>query len=240
MKFAQPRFGLLCLAAALAGCGVGADEAPPVAEQDPAITQALNDQLMADPDLANQNEANAALTFSIDHSLPTERWSDESVRRARAMAAEMVGGEQRLVLPESSVSAGGDAFSDGSAGLGSKISVLPNTSGCASRLNYSAIWAARMPEIFPVYPQGATQIAAGASDEQDCDIRATRFHSAAALDDIAAFYAARAKMRGFEVEYFAAGDAALIKGQRGSGHYRVELRTLPDGLVEVDLITNRI
>ena len=56
----------------LAACGGGAAEPGADDEMDPATQAALNDQINVDPDLANQNEANAGLTGGSNASLPAD------------------------------------------------------------------------------------------------------------------------------------------------------------------------
>ncbi len=220
-----------CLCAGLSACGEAEEQSRP-AERDPAVVQALNDQLMVDPDLAGQNEANAALTTGIDHSLPPFSPSRDTIRQARAEAVEMVGGEAKLVVPLSLAQA--DTGSGKLPPLESHISSLPGAEDCATSLRYSARWAARLPERLPVFPHGATIDAAG-STQDGCKLRAVTFLSGNTPENVAAFYAARAK--GFELDYRVRGPVTQLTGASKDGRFALELRELPGGNLQASLLT---
>ena len=97
---------ILALGAALllAGCGSKkADDADP-SESDPALTGALGDQIMVDPDLARQNPHNAALTGGgpASAAIPPEDTSAEAIAAARAEAARLAGGTLQHASPPQS------------------------------------------------------------------------------------------------------------------------------------------
>lgn len=229
----------LSLASAFAlstsACG-GAEQALPLPEQDPLVAQALSDQLMADPDLVGQNLAGSAITIETDYSLPTYDPSSASIRQARSEAAILAGGGQKLVVPELT---GLDevARKTPPRSLGKILSSMAAGTDCAASLRYSAVWAARMPELLPVYPHSATQIAAG-NDNAGCTARAVTFHSAATVDELAAFYAALAKQGGFVPTYRSNGAERMLSGKRNNTQFEVVLRELSGGLTEVDLVTS--
>ena len=54
----------------IAGCGDKGNDKAEADAMDPASEQALNDELMTDPDLAGRNEANAALSGTGNAAIP--------------------------------------------------------------------------------------------------------------------------------------------------------------------------
>lgn len=225
------------LALLLAACT--AEEAPaPPPERDPASEQALNDQIMIDPDLANQNEANAALTVSSDHSLPLIVATDAEVAAARAEAAALTSGAQTLVSAPTV-----RALDDGDRGeivtLQERAAALPGASRCLRAATRSAAWAARLPGDFPVYPRGATQAVIG-TDADRCALRGVRFVTPVALGEVLAFYAARARQRGFAFEHAAGGGRHRLSGRKGAAVFLLDLGSTEDGLTEADLVTARL
>lgn len=73
---------IACVApiALLAACGGGADNDADGKDVDPASEQALNDDLMSDPDMAGRNEAGAALS---ELAMPISRKSTNRLLRFR-------------------------------------------------------------------------------------------------------------------------------------------------------------
>lgn len=222
----------LLLLVLLTACA--AEQAPaPLVERDPATEQALSDQIMIDPDLANQNEGNAALTVSSDHSLPLPVATDEAIAAARTEAAVLVGGADKLVTPAAAVplavSEGGDLLT-----IEAGAAALPGAARCARLSTRSAAWAAQFPDALPIYPRAATQVAAG-TDAEGCSLRAVSFVTPVPLDDVLAFYAARARQGGFALEHAAGGGVHRLSGRRGAAAFRLELATNEDGLTRADL-----
>ncbi len=78
----------------LAGCQGGDKAEDPLAERDPAVTGALSDPIMADPDLASQNRGSSALSGGGPASgevPPFKRGADE-IEAAKAAALDAAGG----------------------------------------------------------------------------------------------------------------------------------------------------
>ena len=78
----------------LSACG-SKDGPGKAADQDPVVADAVNDPIMADPDLAAQNRGNAALTGGGPASAPIPPFntSPEEIERARTAAADLLGGK---------------------------------------------------------------------------------------------------------------------------------------------------
>jgi hypothetical protein len=175
----------------LASCG-GPPAPDPPAPRDPQVAQALDDPLMTDPDLSSRNEGAAALTVESDGSLPVLPVTPEAVAAARAEAAVLVGGIGRLAAPPA---AAGPAKPIADEAPEAHLAALPGGARCEGALERSAIWAARLPRSLPVYPRGATLAAAG-SDAAGCKARAITFTTPVPIDEVVAFYWARAAVLG--------------------------------------------
>ncbi|MDE2596459.1 MAG: hypothetical protein KGL44_06230 [Sphingomonadales bacterium] len=233
---------ILALGAALllAGCGSKkTDDADP-AESDPALTGALGDQIMVDPDLTGQNRGNSAISGGGPASaeLPPQAKSPEAIAAARAEAAQLAGG---TIQPAPAPGAAGNA-SDTAATAGQLASILPADGGkqCADKVDYSAVWATKLPATFPVYPRGHVQEAAG-TDKDGCSLRVVNFITPVPVKDVVDFYYTRAKAGGFDAEHSLEGKSGtdhVLGGSKGAAAYIVTARSLANGLTEVDLVAN--
>jgi hypothetical protein len=223
-------FAILPWLALLAACGdKSAPEAP--APRDPQVAQALDDPLLTDPDLASRNEAAAALTVESDGSLPLLPATPEAIAAARAEAAALVGGADRLVAPPA---AAGAAKAVGDDAPEAHLAAVAGGTHCASGLDRSTIWAARLPAALPVYPRGAT-IAGAGSDAPGCKARVVAFTTPVPLDEVLAFYWTRAaalgpshRMRGDEHAVVGAGQGLAfdLRARSQDGGTLVRLATL--------------
>ncbi|MDN3645814.1 hypothetical protein QWY75_06315 [Pontixanthobacter aestiaquae] len=221
---------------ALAACG----DSPADGESgaaDPATEQALNEQIMVDPDLANQNEANAALTGGTDQSIPPENMTPEAIQAARDAAFALVGGSDGLTELPAPTQYSYPIPETATLTAASKAAITADGTKCAENVTYSASWAAKLPAIFPVYPRGATKDAAG-TDQGDCALRAITFLTPVPLEEVLTFYYSRAKTAGYTTEYAVADQDTIVSGVKGGASYVVYGRRLSSGLTEIDLITN--
>lgn len=238
MVTSRPRATPLVLASTLllAACDLGSVDEPEDAELDPAVARALEAPLMTDPDLAGLNEANAALTGSRDHSLPTMVATQEAVRDAQDQAIRFAGGRSGLgELPAAEPI-------DTTVGESPLVLLedvatqhdLPPT--CLDGVRYSASWAARLPARLPVYPRGAVVEAFG-RDGRDCTIRAVRFSSPVPAQEILRFYATLATQEGFAITYGETTGLWRIEASKAGARVLVEVRpSLVEGQ-EVDLVS---
>ena len=67
----------------------------------------------------------------------------------------------------------------------------PNGRPCAGMVEYTAAWAAKLPDAFPVYPRGAVQEAAG-TDAGGCALRVVNFQTPVPVSEVMDFYFTRA------------------------------------------------
>jgi hypothetical protein len=117
-----------------------------------------------------------------------------------------------------------------------KAAVAPGGADCASSVQYSAAWAARLPAAFPVYPRGNTLEAAG-TDQGECALRIVSFVTPVALNEVLAFYATRAQSNGFGVEHVTREGEAILSGTKGASAYVVYGRKMNDKVTAIDLVT---
>lgn len=204
-------------------------------ERDPAAVQALNDQIMVDPDLAGQNEANAALTGGIDHSIPPIVSTREAIENAKQEAADLVGGLSNMQpLPDPTINAE-PIPETGRIAVGEMARLLKEAEPCADGVSYTAQWAASVPQALPIYPRGNTIEAAG-NTGGECAMRAIRFLSPVSREDIFAFYATRARDAGIGNEFSERGEYLVLKGSKGGKAFAVFARKRSSGISEVSLI----
>ncbi len=134
------RFALPLLAAlALAACGRGNDANDLAAidnalanEADPALTSAIEDQILVDPNLVDQANATSA----------------------RSPAAPI-----QAQYPADAPAAAARQARQASGASGSPATA---SSGCGAAFQFGPEWASRLPGYFPPYPGGRVTEAAGA------------------------------------------------------------------------------
>ncbi|MGE4303625.1 MAG: hypothetical protein AB7E24_06270 [Novosphingobium sp.] len=218
----------------LAGCGSD-DKTPTGSETDPAMSGALGDQIMVDPEMAGQD--GAAISASDGQiMLPPEDRSPEAVADAKKKAAEAVGGTLKPAPEPASGGAAELAESAATAAQIAQASKLAQTD-CASKVEYSNTWAAKLPSDIPVYPRGAVQEAAGV-DSDTCSLRVVNFATPVAPDDVISFYYTKASKAGYGAEYKLDGNDHVLGGRKNGKAYVVYARQLNGGITEVDLITS--
>lgn len=227
----------------LSACSSGDDEdgaaANAARQSDPALTGALAEQIMTDTDLISQNRANNAATFGPqDGSLPTLDSSPKAIGAARGQAMELVGGSSKMqAVPDAR------RVSDQlPAGVALSVVARAAASGqsaaqCAGAAQYSAAWAAKMPDGFPVYPLAAVQEAAG-NEAQGCQLRAINFLTPVSLKDILDFYYTSALAAGYSAEHIMQDGVSIVGGVKGDASFVVYASSFPDGSTQVDLVTN--
>lgn len=230
------RLSILVLAIALSACSGEAENPAPVPERDPAVVQALGDQIMVDPDLSQQNEANAALTGGTDHSLPPVTATREAIEAARLEAADLVGGVTKLLPPEGPMSEGEPLPEPALYSVTELARLTPGAARCTDDASFTAAWAAKVPPQFPIYPRGNTIEAAG-SDAGGCALRAVRYLTPVEVDDVIAFYAARARQFGLATTYAKRGEHEVLAGSKGAARFAVYVRRRASGIAEVGLVT---
>jgi hypothetical protein len=222
----------------LASCK-GSNEPTPAGTDDAAMSGALGSPVMTDSDLAGSNAANAAASVpGDDGAVPSIDLSPTALASARAAALNLVGGPGAMKkAPEAKV-VNGSLPADSELTAAARAAASPGGQGdCAAKAKYTAEWATKLPDAFPVYPKGAVQEAAG-TDEGACNLRVVNFATPVPLSEVIDFYYTRASTAGFTAQHVKDGDDDVIGGTKGTASYVVYARGMPGGGTSVDLVTN--
>lgn len=230
------RFVALGLAGTLllAGCGTK-DKKPADSESDPALSGALGDRIMVDPEMAGQDGA-APAPHGGQITVPPADRSPEAIEAAKAKAAALAGGK---LLPAPQPAQGGvNTLTEGAATAAqvAQAAKVAHTD-CASKVQYSNTWATRLPADMPVYPRGAVQEAAGI-DSDACALRVVNFITPVTPADVMSFYYTSASRGGYGAEYKLDGNDHVLGGHKNGKAYVVYARKQDNGLTEVDLVTS--
>ncbi|MDP8913666.1 MAG: hypothetical protein M3N39_08845 [Pseudomonadota bacterium] len=194
-------------------------------ETDPALTSALEDQILVDPALTQQSNKNAVRPAEsptqAQYPLPSD--AAQSGRRAapgsRPGASGQTSGRVQTAGAADTSTAGG--------------------ADCAPGLNYGPVWASRLPAAFAVYP-GARLTEAAGNDRGDCRSRIVTFTTNAPPQRVLDYYRSRAAGAGYSAEHqMRQGDHILAgtAGQSDNAFYLI-LTPLRGGGSDVALITN--
>ena len=223
----------------LAGCGKDQTEASGTGDEDPALTSALGDQIMVDPDLAGQNRGNAAISGGgpASGAIPPQLKTPEAIAAAKADAAKLVGGPLQTAP---AVSKESEATPANATAADLALSIPGSGSQCADKVDYTAAWATKLPAALPVYPRGHVQEAAG-TDKDGCHLRVVNFVTPVGVQDVLDFYYTRARAAGYDAGHTTEGkDGAmhLLGGSKGASAYVVYVQAKADGLTEVDIVAN--
>jgi len=195
---------------------------------DPAVTAALQDQIMVDPTLTSQANGDAVRPPDRPYSAAApapgiatgSAAPDESLQSAPTPGAcpSCKGGREALTLGElASVQRGGNRQ-------------------CATRVGYSAGWANRLPVPFALHPDARVSEAAG-TDADGCRLRVVSFTIAQPVGRMVDWYYTRATKGGYSAEHQADGDQHVLGGTRGNAAYAVFLSPEGQG-TSVDLIVD--
>ncbi|MDP5277704.1 hypothetical protein Q9Q95_02105 [Sphingomonas sp. DG1-23] len=228
---------------ALAGCGGPGNANNMMSDAelgnaaDPAVTAALQDQIMVDPQLGRQANADAIRP-------PNQPYSGGIPNDAVAANGSKVDTAGLLKAP-APVAAGKDCpqckAAREAATLGGIAARQKNARirGCAGALQYSARWAQRLPADLPLYPQARVTEAAGAQGG-NCALRVVSFSAAQPIDALLDWYYTKATRAGYSSEHQLDGAQHILGGTRNrdDGAYVLFLTARKDGGTDVDLVAN--
>lgn len=225
----------LASAVLLAGCGDSKGDDANADGGDPALTGALGDQIMVDPELSGQGGA-AAGAGGANVELPPEQRSPEAIAAARQEAATRAGGS---LTSAPSPTGGSVASLVENAATAAQVAATSRSGSadCASKVKYSMNWVSKLPAALSVYPRGAVQEAAG-TDDDGCSLRVVSFVTPVATKDVVDFYYTRASKAGYNADYRKDGNDHVLGGAKGGNAYLIYTRKLGNGLTEVDLIAS--
>lgn len=228
----------LLLVSSLGACAKAIQEADRNAERDPAAAAALNDPIMADPDLASQNRGNAALTGGgpATAQIPPFNRSPEEIERARRAAATPFGGKiDPAPAPQRSAPQSPLAGAQTPLAVAAALRLADGV--CGQSFGFSASWAAKLPSALPVYPRGHTLVAGG-SDDPLCKLRSVRFVTPVPVGEVIDFYYASAGKANLKPQRAREGSDDVVAGGLEDRGFMVYVRQRADGLTEVDLVTS--
>ncbi len=222
MKPARTFAAIAPLMLALSACGGGEDTASlndldakigGKNEADPALTAALEDQILIDPALRGQSNKDAIRPAPKPYQSPIPK------------------GEGLKTNPASTKTLGDLAATQSDVAKDS-------FNGCGLSVDYAMSYAAKLPADMPLYPKSRVTEAAG-SNLNGCKLRAVSHNSSAAVDDVAAHYATTARSAGYSVGAKPEGKGQLITGKRAAdgGAFYVILTPVADG-TQADLVIN--
>lgn len=198
---------LLCAAAlAVGACSSGSDNS--LAEMDnellangvdPALTSALEDQILVDPDLVQQANPN---TVRPPETPAAAQYPAGSARSEAALAAMQSAGRA----------------ADSGRGAPGPVSATAGPCGSTIPFDHGPGWASRLPAEFPLYPGGRLTEAAG-SDAGDCRMRVVTFTTADPYGRVLEHYRRLASRAGYSAEH----------QQRGADHVLGGVNSRTDG-----------
>ncbi len=200
----------------LAACNRGADDNLAAIDNeliangaDPALTSALEDQIMVDPNLNQQANRNAVRPpeTPVQAQYPADARPGQSPVRAQRAAA-----------------------ATGAA------AAPPSAASCGAGFDYGPQWAGRMPAEFPAYPGGRVTEAAG-NDHGGCRMRVVTFTTADPHNRVLEYYRSLASRAGYSAEQQARGADQVLGGTRGESAFYLIVTPARAGS-EVALIVN--
>ncbi len=149
-------------------------------DTDPALTSALEDQIMVDPALTQQSNRNAVRPpeTPTQAQYPLPQGAGQPARRAAAVRGS---GAAAAAEPDRET-----------AEVGS--------TGCGPDFDHNMQWARRLPAAFAVYPGSRITDAAG-SETADCRLRVVTFTTADPAQRVLDHYSARAARAGYSAEH---------------------------------------
>ena len=179
---------------------------------DPALTSALEDQILVDPNLVQQAHPNSAR--------PPETPAQAQYPTDNSAAGNSAGAAQARQA------------NAGNAGDGGP----PMASACGVPFASGGQWANRLPAEFPAYPGGRVTDAAGA-DRGDCHMRVVTFTTADPANRVLDHYRELATRAGFSIQQQRRGGDQVLGGTRGEAAYYLIVTPTQSGS-DVALIVN--
>jgi hypothetical protein len=221
-------------AALLAGCSSEKQPAEKAQESDPALSGALDEQIMVDPALAGQDGAVVAGPNKVE--LPPEQRSPAAIAAAMAEASKLAGG---AIQPAPAALGGKVSSLVEGAATAAQVAEAARTGkvDCSGKVEYSMNWVNSLPKPLAVYPRGAVQEAAG-TDRDGCSLRVVSFATPVPAADVIDFYATRVRAAGYSVEHQMDDADHVLGGKKGVAAYLVYARKLENGLTEVDIVAS--
>ena len=201
--------------------------------KDPALMSALQSQIMVDPNLAQQSNADAVRPAGQPYSSPIP---PDGIAQADGTGAK-TGPLMRAPAAKDDCPECKKAEDTVTLGALAARQANRRASECVGQLRYSANWANRLPRDLPLYPDARLDEAAG-NDQNGCALRAVSFTANAGWQAVVDWYYTRAMGGGYKAEHQADGAIHVIGGTRGDDAFMVYVTPRDGGGVEVDVIAN--
>lgn len=201
---------------------------------DPALMGALQDQIMVDPQLAQQSNKDAIRPPSQPYSAALPAETVAAGKTAMPKDGELMKAPAPTQASGAAFTAQEQAVTLGGLAARQKN---PRTASCAAKLAYSASWAARMPAGLPLHPQARVVEAAGAQAD-GCTLRAVTFSTPQPLQTMIDWYYTRAMKAGFKAEHQLKDGTHLLGGTRprDGNAFIIFLSARADGGTDIDLL----
>ncbi len=183
---------------------------------DPALTAALEDQIMVDPTLAGQANERSIRPPAEPMQTPVPQLATTPPPPKVSAPVKTLGS---IAAEQAEISR--DSFN-----------------GCGLNVQYSMDYAARLPDDFPLYPKSQVVEAAG-SDDNGCKLRALTLNTTAPLKSVAQHYARAATQAGYRVASKSDPEGVMVSGKRAAdgGAFYVILNGSGDATT-ADLVIN--
>lgn len=226
---------LVLLIAACADEAPAPDDDAALIATDPVIARALHDPLMSDPDLAMRNGANALLGFNDSGALPVLAATPESARDAREQArlALLVDGPFPA-LPPPQTTPRGKPLGPMASGV-DLVTALGAPAACVKRLKEDFAFAADLPPVAAILPQGMV-VQAGGADVAPCRLRIIRYQTPAAIETVLQFHYTLAVRADLTAARHTQPEDLIAASNTSGETLVVHARPGPHGLTAVDLL----
>jgi hypothetical protein len=243
----------LTLGLALAACGTGQTDTETAAldeailgeadNSDPALTTALEDQILVDQELAGQSNANAALPGDavsgapIPDTMHSAREAQAAIDTGRLLSAPAPTQAEECTECSAGYSATGGDTTLGA--LAERQAVEPDFQTCTEPVSYGMEWASTLPRAFDIYP-GAEVLEAAGKNTPGCRVRVVSFRAGADMQRLLDWYYTRAVRSGYSSEHQLRHGNHVLGGYRSrdEGAYYIIFASRADGGTDVDIVAN--
>lgn len=200
-------------------------------DTDPALAGALRDQIMVDPQLAQQSNARAVRPAPRPDPGPIPP-DDLGAPADTSKPADLT------PTPAATPGCPQCTAHKGALTLGAlaERQSQKSVAACAGGISYATIWSTRLPAALRLYPDARVSEAAG-NDAGGCVLRVVSFASNAPLSRISDWYYARLTRAGFAAEHRTDGSEHVLGATRGDAAFMVYLRPRGAG-TDVDIVSN--
>jgi hypothetical protein len=179
-------------------------------DADPALTAALEGQIMVDPELAGQA-------------------NEDSIRGPNQPF--------QAPIPQGEGGAGGQTL--GALAAQQANAAQAKFTGCSLDVNYSFQWSNRLPAELPL-PAKAKVVEAAGSDRQGCALRVVSYSAPLEPRALTSYYLGLARRGGYVPANAVDGKGTMVSGTRASDGAAFYAIVQPaNGGASVDVVTNR-